>query len=55
MRTNLEKLRKMETKRQAKKPKVTVSDDEARAELQRQVDRILAAGDAGEADREPSG
>jgi hypothetical protein len=55
MRTNLEKLRKMETKRQAKKPQATVNDDDARAELQRQVDRILAAGDAGKTDRTPSG
>jgi hypothetical protein len=43
MRNDLEKLRKIEMKRQSKKPKVTVSDDEARAKLEREIDRIVAA------------
>jgi hypothetical protein len=50
MRNDLEALRKMEMKKQSGKPKVMVSDDEERAELQREIDRIIAAcnpGDAG--------
>jgi hypothetical protein len=43
MRNDLEKLRKIEMKRQSKKPKVTVSDDEARAKLEREINRIVAA------------
>ncbi len=46
IRADLERLRKLEMKRQAKKPKVTVSDDEARAELKRRLDRLAAAEDA---------
>ena len=46
IRNDLQKLRKLEMKRQAKKPKVTVSDDEARAELKRRLDRLAAAEDA---------
>jgi hypothetical protein len=33
-------------KRQSKKPKVTVSDDEARAKLEREINRIVAAQNA---------
>lgn len=43
VRGDLERLRKMEMKKQSKKPKVTISDEEERAELQREIDRILAA------------
>jgi len=43
IRADMERLRKIEMKRVAKKPKVTVSDDEARGELKREIDRIVAA------------
>jgi hypothetical protein len=46
MRNDLETLRKIEMKRQSKKPKVTVSDDEARAKLEREINRIVAAQNA---------
>ena len=43
IRNDLQRLRKLEMKRQAKKPKVAVSDEEALAELERSLDRIAAA------------
>jgi hypothetical protein len=43
IRADIERLRKLEMKKQTRKPKVTVSDDEERAELQREIDRIIAA------------
>jgi hypothetical protein len=46
IRNDLQRLRKLEMKRQAKKPKVTVSDEEALAELERSLDRIASEGGA---------
>jgi hypothetical protein len=43
IRADMERLRKLEMKKQSRKPKVTLSDDEERAELQREIDRIIAA------------
>ena len=47
LRADMERLRKIEMKKQAKKPKVTVSDDDERAELKREIDRIIAAANPG--------
>jgi hypothetical protein len=44
IRNDLAKLRKLEMKRQARKPKVTVSDDDVRAELEGRLDRLVAEG-----------
>ena len=41
IRTDIERMRKIEMKRQAKKPKVTVSDDDMRAELKRRLARLV--------------
>jgi hypothetical protein len=43
IRADMQRLRKLEMKRQSNKPQVTVSDDEARDELKREIDRIIAA------------
>ena len=42
MRADLERLRNMDATTRARKPKVKVSDDEARAELKRRLDRLAA-------------
>ena len=47
LRADMERLRKIEMKKQAKKPKVTVSDDDERAELKREIDSIIAAANPG--------
>jgi hypothetical protein len=50
IRTDMERVRKLEMKKQAKKPEVMLSDDEERTELQREIDRIIAADNANKAD-----
>jgi hypothetical protein len=50
LRTDLERLRRMDVTVKSRKPQVTVSDDEERAELQREVDRIVAATETGKTD-----
>lgn len=52
-RNDIEKLRKLEIKRQNKKPKATISDDQIRADIQRRLARLAAAGETG-ADSEKS-
>ena len=48
IRTEVERLKKLELKRPSRKSKVTVNDDQLRAELQREIDRIIAAETAAE-------
>ncbi len=46
MRADLDKLRAMDATCKSRKPQVTVSDEEERAELKREIDRIIAAENA---------
>lgn len=54
IRTDLERLKKLEMKRPSRKLTAVESDDELRAGLQREFDRILAAERAASATKEPS-
>lgn len=47
MRTDLEKLREIEMKRQSKKPKSKTGDAESRAEIKRRIDRIVTTENPG--------
>jgi hypothetical protein len=55
IRADMERMRKLEMKKQRRKPKSTINDDEERAELQREIDRIIAASNAANVDPKPAG